>query len=139
MLRPQQSDFGITVATRIAVAFTFTLTGMDKFLVSAYWTQVFAAIGLGQWFRYFTGIVEIFGGLLFLVPATTTFGAVLLIATMIGAMCTQAFVFKWPADSLFPAIYLVGVVIAYLILRPVTHPTVTTVRPVDSPPSNEEL
>lgn len=139
MLRPQQSDAGITIATRIAVAFTFALTGMDKFLVSAYWTQVFAAIGLGQWFRYCTGIVEIVGGLLFLVPATTTLGGVLLIATMIGAMCTQAFVFKRPADSLFPAIYLAGVVAAYAILRPVRRPTVTTDRATHSPPPNAKV
>src|SRR5262249_14889903 len=120
--RPSGSDPGIRVATRIAVALAFTVTGIDKFFVS-YWTQVFAVIGVGQWFRYFTGVVEIVGGLFFLAPATTTLGAALLIPTMIGAMTTQVVVFKRPADSLFPAIYLVGVIVAYSILRPIPRRT----------------
>jgi len=126
--RPQRSDSGIHAATRIAVAFAFAITGTDKFLVSDYWTSVFAAIGLGQWLRYFTGVVEILGGLLFLIPAATTLGAALLIATMLGAMATQAFVLKRPVNSLLPAIYLAGVVVAYTMLRPMGERLVRTGR-----------
>jgi hypothetical protein len=32
------------------------------------WVGLFRQIGLGQWFRYFTGAVEILGGVLVLVP-----------------------------------------------------------------------
>ena len=38
---------------------------------ASHWVRTFDAIGLGQWFRYATGIVEVAGGLLFLVPAAT--------------------------------------------------------------------
>ena len=55
-------------AVRVSVAAIFTLTGLEKFLPGAqtYWVHVFDAIGFGQWFRYFTGAVEVAGGVLFL-------------------------------------------------------------------------
>ena len=106
-------------AIRISVAVVFELTGLDKFLPtsSTYWIHVFGLIGLGQWFRYFTGIVEILGGLLFLVPIATIGGAAILVVTMLGAMVVQAAVLKHPADSIFPALYLFGVVLAFGKLR----------------------
>ena len=106
-------------AIRISVALVFFLTGLDKFLPgsSTYWIHVFDLIGLGQWFRYFTGIVEMIGGLLFLIPIGTKVGAAILATTMVGAMIVQAAVLKHPLDSIFPAMYLAGVVIAFLKLR----------------------
>jgi putative oxidoreductase len=102
-------------ALRVSVALAFFVAGTDKF--SAGWIQPFEIIGLGQWFRYFTGCVEILGGLLFLVPPLTTVGAVMLISTMIGAMITQAFILHHPMDALFPGIYLAGASVAYVKLR----------------------
>lgn len=118
--KPERGDPATIWAIRISVALVFFLTGFDKFLPgsSTYWIRVFGQIGLGQWFRYFTGIIEMVGGLLFLVPIATTVGAAILIATMLGAMLVQAAVLKHPADSLFPALYLAGVVMAFLKLRP---------------------
>jgi putative oxidoreductase len=108
---------------RICVAAVFVLTGIEKFLAGSapYWIQVFDAIGFGQWFRYFTGIVEGVGGLLFLVPVTTTAGAGILVCTMVGAMITQGFVLHHPANSVFPGLYLAGVVVAYVKLRRTRH------------------
>jgi putative oxidoreductase len=107
------------LALRISVALVFAGTGLEKFSSDAtsYWVHVFTAIGLGQWFRYFTGVVETLGGLLFLIPRATTLGAALLISSMVGAMVVHVVVFKHPSDSLFPGLYLVGVVIAYTRLR----------------------
>jgi len=109
----------MTWALRISVALVFAGTGLEKFSAdpTSYWVHVFANIGLGQRFRYFTGIVETLGGLLFLIPRATTVGAALLVASMVGAMTVHIFVFKHPADSLFPGVYLVGVVVAYARLR----------------------
>lgn len=113
------SDSASSWAIRISVAVAFVLTGLDKFPANAasYWVHAFDAIGLGQWFRYFTGAVELLGGLLFLVPAATLVGAVMLIATMAGAMAVHVFVFRHPADSIFPGVYLAGVVVAFAKLR----------------------
>jgi len=109
-------------ALRVSVALAFVLTGTDKFTDA--WIKPFEVIGIGQWFRYFTGCMEIVGGLLFLLPAATTVGAAMLIVTMLGAMATQAFVFHHPLDALFPALYLAGVTVAFLKLRSGRRPAV---------------
>src|ERR1041385_5718238 len=116
---PAGTDAATEWAIRISVAVVFVLTGVDKFLPnsSTYWIHVFVLIGFGDWFRYFTGCIEIVGGLLFLVPMATIAGAAILVVTMIGAMITQAVVLKHPADSIFPAIYLFGVLLAFGKLR----------------------
>lgn len=119
-MRPNQSaDPATTWAIRVSIAVVFVLTGLDKFLPGpgAFWIGVFNQIGFGQWFRYFTGIIEIVGGLMFLVPFATTVGAAILAATMVGAMLTQAIVLKHPGNAFFPALYLGAVVAAYFKLR----------------------
>lgn len=52
----------------------------------------FETIGLGQWFRYLTGLVEVVSAILLLIPATAGIGALLLIATMIGSIVTHLFI-----------------------------------------------
>jgi fucose permease len=51
----------------------------------------FDAVGLGQWFRYFTGTLEIVGAVLLLMPKTTGFGALLLAGICGGAFFAQLF------------------------------------------------
>ena len=102
-------------ALRVSVALAFVVAGTDKF--GDGWVKPFEVIGIGQWFRYFTGCMEIVGGLLFLVPMATTIGAAMLIVTMLGAMATQAFIFHHPMDALFPGLYLTGATVAFLKLR----------------------
>jgi uncharacterized membrane protein YphA (DoxX/SURF4 family) len=118
-------DSMTTWALRASVALAFVLTGIDKFPGGTnYWVGTFDTIGFGQWFRYFTGSVEVLGGLLFLWPAATTIGAVMLVVTMLGAMATQAFVFHHPMDALFPGLYLAGVSAAFFKLRSDRRPVV---------------
>ena len=76
---------------RIFLALSFAAAGVAKLAGVPEMIQVFAAVGLGQWFRYFTGAVEILGVALLLIPATGFFGGVLLAATMIGAVATHLF------------------------------------------------
>ncbi|HXD22521.1 MAG TPA: DoxX family protein [Gemmatimonadaceae bacterium] len=106
-------------AVRVGVAFVFVLVGLEKVQAASApsWIQIFDAIGFGQWFRYFTAIVECLGGLLFLIPAATTIGAAMLASAMVGAMITQAFVLHHPANSVIPAVFLAGVVAAFMKLR----------------------
>jgi len=115
----RKSDPATSWALRIIIAVIFSLVGAEKFSSNpaSYWVHVFDAIGLGQWFRYFTGTVEIVGGLLFLIPAATTIGAAMLIATMCGAMIVHLFVFRHPGDSIFPGLYLAGIVFGFAKLR----------------------
>ena len=54
--------------------------------------SLFDAIGLGQWFRYVTGVIEVTSGIVLLVPSAAIFGALLLIPTMLGAITTNVFI-----------------------------------------------
>jgi hypothetical protein len=54
--------------------------------------QEFAVIGVGQWFRYLTGSIEVVGAVLLLIPSLALFGGAALAVTMIGAVATHLFV-----------------------------------------------
>jgi uncharacterized membrane protein YphA (DoxX/SURF4 family) len=49
----------------------------------------FDIVGLGQWFRYFTGALELVGGLAVLVPRVSVLGAILLLLVDLGAFVAQ--------------------------------------------------
>jgi putative oxidoreductase len=53
---------------------------------------LFEAVGIGQWFRYLTGGIEVVSAILLLVPALSGLGALLLVPTMIGAIATHLFI-----------------------------------------------
>lgn len=53
---------------------------------------VFGNIGLGQWFRYLTGTLEVLGGIGLLIPRLAGLAALMLAAVMVGAVLTHLFV-----------------------------------------------
>ncbi len=71
---------------RIVVAMLFIVVGRSKFAEHGEWVAIFAKIGFGQWFRYFTGVLQVVGGVLVLVPKTFVLGILLIGCTMAGAM-----------------------------------------------------
>jgi putative oxidoreductase len=87
---------------RIAVALMWTLqvgsaamflfAGTLKVAGVPMMVQMFGSIGLGQWFRYFTGGLEIISAVLLLVPSLAFFGAIALAVTMVGAILTHLFI-----------------------------------------------
>jgi|ERR1035438_2397284 putative oxidoreductase len=101
---------------RGGIAFAFVLFGVDKFPSGpgAPWVAFFAQIGIGQWFRYCTGIVEIVGALLLLIPRTVTAGLVLLACTMAGAFLIHIFVMGHPANAIITGAFLGGLVVFWL-------------------------
>jgi putative oxidoreductase len=62
------------------------VAGTKKLAGSQMQVTFFEKISLGQWFRYFTGGLEVIGAILVLVPRTAVVGAVLLGMTMVGAV-----------------------------------------------------
>ena len=60
------------------------------------WFQIFEQIGLGQWFRIFTGITQTAGGVLLMFRRTVTIGAILTGSTMVGAALVDAFMMGSP-------------------------------------------
>jgi hypothetical protein len=53
---------------------------------------LFTEIGLGQWFLYLTGSLEVIGALLILFPRTAFWGGTLLASIMIGGVITHLFI-----------------------------------------------
>ena len=49
----------------------------------------FDQVGLGQWFRYAAGLIEVIGAVLLLVPRTAIYGASLLFVVCLGALVAQ--------------------------------------------------
>lgn len=75
--------------TRILLAVAFAWAGFAKLSGAAAMVDVFEAIGVGQWFRLFTGAVELVAAVLILIPSVAWLGAGLLAATMVGAVFTH--------------------------------------------------
>ena len=71
---------------QILTAVIFLYVGILKLFSAPMLVQGFAIIGLGQWFRYFTGAIEVGGAALLLTPRLAAVGAALLTCTMIGAV-----------------------------------------------------
>ena len=91
------------------LAALFLYQGIDKFSERRRWLRVFEGIGLGQWFRYFTGVVEISGAVMLLIPRTTLVAVGLLVCTMIGALLVHLLVIGVGPQTVF-----VGVLLAML-------------------------
>lgn len=91
-------------AIRASIAILFFLIGLGKFSSSpdSHWVIMFEQIHFGQWFRYFTGIVESTAALLVLIPRTAVFGLLLLACTMLCASLIVAFVLHQPGEATFP-------------------------------------
>ena len=71
---------------QIALAAMFLAAGGSKLAGAPAMVDLFVAIGFGQWFRYVTGVVEIIAAVALLIPSAASLGAVLLVATMLGAV-----------------------------------------------------
>lgn len=76
-------------AFKAIIAVAFLLFGALKLLSAPMLVQEFNVIGLGQGFRYFTGLVEVGGAVLMIYPRTFRYGAPLLLAVSIGAFVAQ--------------------------------------------------
>jgi uncharacterized membrane protein YphA (DoxX/SURF4 family) len=93
------------------IAAAFLAAGAAKLAGAPFMVDLFAQIGLGQWFRVVTGVVEVVGAVALLVPGLASLGALWLGGTMIGAVATHLFVLH---TSPVPAIVL-GVLNALVV------------------------
>jgi putative oxidoreductase len=71
------------------LALVFAAAGSAKLAGPSMLVAEFDAIGLGQWFRYVTGLTEIAGAVLLLMPRTVFFGALILLGVCCGAFVAQ--------------------------------------------------
>ena len=77
---------------QIGAAGMFLMVGFLKLSGNAQLVELFDAIGLGQWFRYLTGSLEVAGGFLVLIPRTSRLAALMLAGVMVGAVVTHVFI-----------------------------------------------
>jgi putative oxidoreductase len=77
---------------QVGAAAMFLMAGTMKLIGNPMMVQLFGTIGIGQWFRYLTGTIEVVGAILLLVPSLAVFGAIPLAMTMVGAIITHLFI-----------------------------------------------
>jgi putative oxidoreductase len=101
-----------------AIAVAFAMFGAEKFTDSNHqWLKLFGQIGFGQWFRYFTGAVEMLGGALVLIPWTVTAGLAALSGTMASASLIWVFVLGQPANAIITGTFCVALTLFWLNRR----------------------
>jgi uncharacterized membrane protein YphA (DoxX/SURF4 family) len=101
---------------RGAIGAAFAVFGYEKF-TDPQFVKIFHQIGIGQWFRYFTGVVEIAGGVLVLIPWTVTAGLALLACTMAAATLLWATVLGQPANGIITGAFCTALVLFWLNRR----------------------
>ena len=87
------------------VAAVFLLAGSVKIFGLPMMVQEFQHMGLGKWFRYATGTLEVIGAITILMPGRAAFGAILLSCIMVGAILTHLFLI---GGSPIPAVILLA-------------------------------
>ena len=76
---------------KVVFALAFLGAGCGKLYGPPPIITEFEVVGLGQWFRYFTGALEILGAIALLVPRASVYGALLLTVICVGAFFAQLF------------------------------------------------
>ena len=90
------------------LALVFLYSGASKFSSHGiFWIELFAKIRIGQWFRYFTGGLEVICAVLLLIPRTSAIAAALLACTMAGAILTHLFILRDGHAAVLPGLPLV--------------------------------
>ena len=77
---------------QIAAAGMFLMAGFLKLSGNEQMVGLFEAIGVGQWFRFLTGALEVAGAILLLVPRTSGLSALMLAGVMVCAVVTHLFI-----------------------------------------------
>jgi putative oxidoreductase len=70
-------------------AVLFFIAGFAKLSGDEQMIQTFAAIGMGQWHRYVTGLFEFASAILLLIPALSGIGSLHVVPIMIGIILTH--------------------------------------------------
>jgi putative oxidoreductase len=97
-------------APRLIAATLFLFVGASKFSKHSEWVGIFTKIGFGQWFRYFTGVLQVGGAVFLLIPRTFPIGILMLACTMAGAMASWIFFLGMPLNAIIPGALLLGLV-----------------------------
>jgi putative oxidoreductase len=95
---------------QILLALAFLGAASGKLLGKPEMVGLYEVIGIGQWFRYLTGLLEVTGAILIVVPRTKFFGAALLAMVMVGAVLTHLFILHNAPTAPAVLLLLAGIV-----------------------------
>jgi len=101
---------------KVVLTLAFAAAGLAKLAGVEMMVQTFETVGVGQWFRYVTGAIELGCAILLWVPGMQLVAAALLTCTMIGAVGAHLLIL---GPSAIPALVLgtLSAVVAYSSLR----------------------
>jgi putative oxidoreductase len=91
-------------ALQALLAIIFAMAGLAKVFGDPAMVEMFATIGVGQWFRYVVGALEIAGAVGMLIPQLSGLAALGLVCLMAGATLTNVLVLD--ASPLLPLVLL---------------------------------
>ncbi len=99
-------------ALQAVLALVFAMAGLAKVGGDAAMVEMFANIGIGQWFRYAVGALELAGAVGVLIPRLSGLAALGLVCLMVGATLTNVLVLG--TSALLPiALMLVSALVAW--------------------------
>jgi uncharacterized membrane protein len=90
----------------VLLAIVFTYAGGIKLIGARPMVQEFAQIGIGQWFRYLTGILEVSGAIGLLIPKYRFWAALQIAAVMVGATAVNIVVLHLPPLARLTAVLM---------------------------------
>jgi uncharacterized membrane protein YphA (DoxX/SURF4 family) len=97
----------------VLTALAFIVAGGSKLAGVPAMVAIFDKIGVGQWFRYFTGVVELTAGIGLLISRYAFYAALALVVVMIGANIAQLTVLAGSPAAPLALLFFNGI-IAYL-------------------------
>ena len=101
---------------QVVLAAAFLVAGGAKLAGAAPMVAVYETIGVGQWFRYVTGIFEIGGAIALLTPRLSALAALWLMSIMVGAIITHVAILH--TSPVGPIGLLIGLgIVAYVRRR----------------------
>ncbi len=110
--RPRRAIHVLLWILQVVTALGFVAAALGKFTGSPEIVATFHAIGLGDWFRYLIGALEIAGAVAMFIPRLTALAALCLAALMAGALLVQVFVVGSGATAPLPLL-VTSVLIAW--------------------------
>jgi uncharacterized membrane protein len=99
----------------VLLAIVFLFAGGAKLIGAPAMVHEFAQIGIGQWFRYVTGLLEVSGAIGLLIPQFRLWAALQIATVMLGATAVNLMLLQLPALARLTAVLMaLALLVAWL-------------------------
>jgi putative oxidoreductase len=102
----------------VVLALVFSLAGGTKLIGVPGMVSEFAQIGIGQWLRYVTGLLEVSGAIGLLIPKVRFWAALQIVAVMVGATGVNLWVLRVPPLAGLTAVLMALALVLAWLRRP---------------------